>query len=90
MSKNKFKLFAAACVLSLTAIVLSSAPVFVSKAESDDILREIAGYKNWKRINEVPIKVSGGFQIDGVAAETITFIIDGQEVTNFRTGDLGG
>ncbi|HJR06328.1 MAG TPA: carboxypeptidase regulatory-like domain-containing protein [Pyrinomonadaceae bacterium] len=31
---------------------------------------------------------SGGFQIDGASGSENTFIIDGQEVTNFRTGTL--
>ncbi|HEV7902598.1 MAG TPA: carboxypeptidase regulatory-like domain-containing protein, partial [Pyrinomonadaceae bacterium] len=31
---------------------------------------------------------SGGFQIDGASGSENTFIIDGQEVTNFRTGNL--
>lgn len=31
---------------------------------------------------------SGGFQIDGASGSENTFIIDGQEVTNFRTGVL--
>jgi hypothetical protein len=73
----KIKLFAVAVVLSLTAIVLSYSPVFVSKAENDTILRQIAGYKTWQRINKEPIKVGN------------TFMIDGQEVV-VRTGDVGG
>jgi hypothetical protein len=32
--------------------------------------------------------LSGGFQIDGASGSENTFIIDGQEVTNFRTGTL--
>lgn len=32
--------------------------------------------------------LSGGFQIDGASGSENTFIIDGQEVTNFRTGEL--
>lgn len=31
---------------------------------------------------------SGGFQVDGASGSENTFIIDGQEVTNFRTGTL--
>lgn len=65
MSKIKIKLFAVAGILSLVAIVLGNSPVFVSKAESDVILQQISGYKNWQRINKEPIK--GGFQIDGAS-----------------------
>lgn len=32
--------------------------------------------------------LSGGFQIDGASGSENTFVIDGQEVTNFRTGTL--
>lgn len=32
--------------------------------------------------------LSGGFQVDGASGSENTFIIDGQEVTNFRTGSL--
>lgn len=32
--------------------------------------------------------LSGGFQIDGASGSENTFIVDGQEVTNFRTGVL--
>ncbi|HLL73531.1 MAG TPA: TonB-dependent receptor [Pyrinomonadaceae bacterium] len=31
---------------------------------------------------------AGGFQVDGASGSENTFIIDGQEVTNFRTGSL--
>jgi hypothetical protein len=32
--------------------------------------------------------LTGGFQVDGASGSENTFIIDGQEVTNFRTGSL--
>lgn len=86
----KIKVFAIGVVLSLVAIVLSSSPVFTSKAESDTVLQQIAAYKTWQRINKEPIKVSGGFQIDGASGSEQTFMIDGKEVTNFRTGVLNG
>ncbi|HXG67472.1 MAG TPA: TonB-dependent receptor [Blastocatellia bacterium] len=35
-----------------------------------------------------PEPLAGGFQIDGASGSENTFIIDGQEVTNFRTGVL--
>jgi hypothetical protein len=34
--------------------------------------------------------LAGGFQVDGASGSENTFIIDGQEVTNFRTGTLNG
>jgi Carboxypeptidase regulatory-like domain/TonB-dependent Receptor Plug Domain len=33
---------------------------------------------------------AGGFSVDGASGSENTFIIDGQEVTNFRTGTLNG
>ena len=35
-----------------------------------------------------PEALAGGFQIDGASGSENTFIIDGQEVTNFRSGTL--
>ncbi len=35
-------------------------------------------------------QLSGGFQIDGASGAEDTFIIDGQQIRNFRTGDLNG
>lgn len=84
----KIKLFAALSLLSFAAIIFSVSPVFVSKAENDSILQEIAQYKNWQRISKEPIK--SVFQIDGNSGDENIFIVDGQEVTNFRTGTLNG
>jgi len=60
----KIKLFAIAGVLILTAIVLAVSPVFVSKAEPDTILREIATYKNWEKVTKKPILATSSFTID--------------------------
>ena len=38
--------------------------------------------------NVRPEALSGGFQIDGASGSENVFVIDGQEVTNFRTGSL--
>lgn len=35
-----------------------------------------------------PEALSGGFQVDGASGSANTFVIDGQEVSNFRTGSL--
>ena len=84
----KIKLCAVAVFLLATAIVLSNSRQFTATANAD-VLAEIANYKTWQRINKEPIKV-GGFQIDGAAGTENVFIVDGQEVTNFRTGTLNG
>ena len=85
----KIKLFAIAAFLILTAIVLSSSRQFTASA-NEDVLQEIAKYKTWQRINKEPIKVVSGVQIDGKSGDEKVFIIDGKEVTNFRTGALNG
>ena len=84
----KIKVFIIASVLCLVTFVLSTSPVFVSSAEGDTVLQQIAGYKTWQRINKEPIKVS--FMIDGASGSENTFIVDGQEVTNVRNGALSG
>ncbi|MGE0246264.1 MAG: carboxypeptidase regulatory-like domain-containing protein [Pyrinomonadaceae bacterium] len=38
--------------------------------------------------NVRPESLAGGFQIDGASGSENVFVIDGQEVTNFRTGTL--
>jgi hypothetical protein len=38
--------------------------------------------------NVRPEALAGGFQIDGASGSENVFVIDGQEVTNFRTGSL--
>ncbi len=40
--------------------------------------------------NVRPEPLGGGFQIDGASGAENVFVIDGQEVTNFRTGQLNG
>lgn len=38
--------------------------------------------------NVRPEALSGGFQVDGASGSENVFVVDGQEVTNFRTGTL--
>lgn len=38
--------------------------------------------------NVRPESLSGGFQVEGASGSENTFLVDGQEVTNFRTGTL--
>ena len=54
---SKIKIFVVAGVLSLVAIVSNISPVFVSKAEDDQILQSISGYKNWAKVTKEPIAV---------------------------------
>ncbi|MFN6963493.1 MAG: carboxypeptidase regulatory-like domain-containing protein [Pyrinomonadaceae bacterium] len=46
------------------------------------VLRTVPGVR--------PESLAGGFSIDGASGSENTFYIDGQEVTNFRTGTLNG
>ena len=57
---SKIKIFVAAGVLSLAAIVLNISPVFVSKAEDDKVLQAISGYKKWTKVTKEPIAVDVG------------------------------
>lgn len=62
----KIKISAIAAVFLLAGIVLSGSRQFSTSAEGD-VFEEIAGYKTWSKVNKEPIKVNGGFQIDGLA-----------------------
>ena len=85
----KIKLIAIISILSVVAFVIQNSHSFSSSAKSD-VFEEIAKYKTWTRINKEPIKVADPIQIDGEGGKENVFIIDGQEVTNFRTGVLSG
>lgn len=81
----KIKIGAMIFLLGLVGIVLNGSHHFSSHAETD-AADEIAKYKNWSKITKKPIKVESEIELgDGKK-----FVVDGQEVTNFRTGDSGG
>jgi hypothetical protein len=84
----KIKLITIFGVFVLVGIVLSNSSSYSTSAETDNALQEIANYKTWTKITKEPIKV--GFQVDGKAGDENNFIVDGQEVINFRTGQLDG
>lgn len=64
---------------------------FKTSAESDAIVTQINKYKTWARLNKKPIGVDFASLLkNDPKVAPITFIIDGQEVVNFRAGDLGG
>ena len=85
----KIKLIAIIGILSFVAFVFHNSHSFSSSA-SGDVFEEIAKYKTWTRMNKEPIKVANPIQVDGEGGKENVFIIDGQEVTNFRTGVLSG
>lgn len=72
----KLKLIAILSIFALVAIVLSNSSSVSTLAKVDNTLQEIAGYKTWTKITKEPIEVS--------------FIVDGQEITNFPPGAIGG
>jgi len=53
----KIKLIAILSFIGLIGMVLSGSTRFSASAQSEDILSEIAGYKNWTQINKEPIEV---------------------------------
>ncbi len=53
----KVKLIAILSILGLVGIVLNSSHQFSSKAQTDDVLTEIADYKTWTKITKEPIVV---------------------------------
>lgn len=87
MTKLKLGIIFGFLILASFAVIGSG---YFTASANEDILSEIAKYKTWKRINKEPIRVPAGFQVDGRSGDENVFIIDGQEVTNFRTGALSG
>jgi hypothetical protein len=67
MSNNKIKILSTFSFVALIVAILSFTPNFTAKADGDELIKEIADYKTWKRINKEPIKVEGGFTIDDVS-----------------------
>jgi hypothetical protein len=89
-NKIKIKIFAIVVILCFIALVTSNSHTFVSKAQNDPIIEEIAVYKTWTRINKNPITVKVLLADQNETEDKNVFIVDSQEVTNFRAGDLGG
>jgi hypothetical protein len=87
--KIQIKITAIVVILCFVAFVLSTSPSLVSKAENDPIIDELTHYKTWTRINRTAITVKAPLA-DQTQSDKTIFIVDGQEVTNFRSGDLGG
>ena len=68
------------------ALVAGTSPVFVSRAEGDPILSEIARYKTWDRVNTTPIAVP----LQQSEADNKSAFIVGEELTTWSVSDLGG
>lgn len=82
----KTKIFAVSGVLCFVALVAGTSPVFVSRAEGDPILSEIARYKTWDRVNTTPIAVP----LQQSEADNKSAFIVGEELTTWSVSDLGG
>lgn len=91
MQKTRIKLLAILALSAGVAFFGLRIDHFKTSAESDAIVTQITKYKTWTRLNKKPIRVDFASLLknDPKVAPN-TFIIDGQEVVNFRAGDLGG
>lgn len=85
-NRLKTKIFAVSGILCFVALVAGTSPVFVSRAEGDPILSEIARYKTWDRVNTAPIAVP----LQQSATGNRSVFIDGEELTIWSVSDLGG
>jgi hypothetical protein len=54
---NKIKFSIIVSILILVGIILNSSSQFSSKAENDNIVKEISQYKTWSKLNDKPIGV---------------------------------
>ncbi len=85
----KIKIISILSILILVGTVLSISHSYSTSAKGD-VVQEIANYKTWSKITKEPIKIVTQLQVDGESGREKVFIVDGQEITNFRTGVLSG
>lgn len=76
---NKVKSIVIVSILILIGIILNSSNQFLSKAESDNIVKEISQYKTWSKLNEKAITVKNSLEI---------FIIGSR--STLASSDIGG
>jgi hypothetical protein len=76
---NKVKSIVIVSILILIGIILNSSNQFSSKAESDNIVKEISQYKTWSKLNEKAITVKNSLEI---------FIIGSR--STLASSDIGG
>lgn len=71
MTKTVIKLLSVVLVLGSIGLISSASRLFVSKADGDDTLKEIAGYKTWSRISKtaVPVVMFTGSIVDVSAGD---------------------
>jgi hypothetical protein len=60
---NKVKFIVIASFLILVGIILNSSNQFSSKAQNDNIVKEISQYKTWSKLNEKAISVKNPFEL---------------------------
>ncbi len=98
VSKTALKLVAAGTTTTVDVTADGTATIDPSDTKIDtNITKQIIeqlpkgiGFASLLKIapNVRPEALGGGFQIDGASGSENVFVIDGQEVTNFRTGVL--
>lgn len=84
---------AAVNVTSAEVVTLDSSSSVVGTSVSARVIQGLPQGTSFSSLLKVapnvrPVPLNGGFQVDGASGSENTFEIDGQEVTNFRTGDL--
>ena len=57
MRKTRLQAFSMAAVLSFVGAVAAAAHNSSDKPSEKKLLEEIAGYKSWKRMKEMPVKI---------------------------------
>jgi hypothetical protein len=67
MLKHRIKILATFSLLALVGAIINFAPGFSVNADGDELIKEIADYKTWTKVNEETIKVKNSFTIDGLS-----------------------
>lgn len=80
-------------VIADSAVTIDPTKTSVDSNITKQIIEDLPAGTNFSTLlktapNVRPEARAGGFQIDGASGSENVFVIDGQEVTNFRTGSL--
>ncbi len=96
VTKNGFADFSQEIAVTVSKTVKISATLTVPKKKPNPAVREIVRLPSKPTFGSLmktapnvrPEVLAAGFQIDGASGAENVFFIDGQEVTNYRTGQL--
>jgi hypothetical protein len=80
-------------VMTDSSVTIDQADTKIDTNITKQIIDDLPSGNNFSSLLKIapnvrPEALSGGFQIDGASGSENVFVIDGQEVTNFRTGQL--